>query len=1094
MAAFANDRSPFDTSNRPENSNSHRRHPSDSTLTRQKHEQLPEGACNFRDLAAGIKPPGCGCRRFWLGSSISHIGQVGLLSTQQPWCACGHHACFHDRKESSKRQGESTNSSLNSKDPASQGQAPTARQQHTAPTQPWPHRSAPAARRLHTVPEQRNMTGAPPDSGVAQIPSFHLTSSELRPYANYYGSVGLGLDFHRSVHTARLLSQSPTVPDAAYLVDDLPATEPLPSTRQASTEDHVSPSGAFMRHILDGRHQAPLLDTIGASKVSVGLGFGDLIQSATEVATPSISATPNLTGAEQLIQEAADIVNTLEHGVAAASSQDVSQCGTTAVLTTAGAENQEATAAPPTLTAQVLQEALREVPGALRRLAPLISSLQDHLTRNPDISIHESINNLVKRMDALENASFNQLPPEQVHEQFQHMDMRLMEVETKTDEHGRLLSAFDIDVNNRGSHARSKQLRDEHQSFASNGSLDSATSSALIVAAIDRVEAEERLKTVEGRLDILETLQLPSASLPWEVEVVLLPWSSTLRGIWYESSEVAKPGITQEDADWTQVQIGKASSRASLSLGESGWSERAIHQWANDDGDRLWPKACGVNGTVYHRLRSRGLVRKVMLTSSGARDMVGAVSRAFGDLLIRVSNKHDNDTMDEDSNSEELLGLTAPFIPLRKVHKSSCLRFLTDAELVTPALWTAQSLAADVMMRASGGQKRLFITTREGYVQEDEEGWTWSKLRQLPRIHDPDSQRPAEEEVPEADAFEPCWKHHPAIDDVASAQASFHSHINDEIVLVDERALTKASHSTDDKIGRSRVCQPITPISEFPPTQASSCHQAKARTLSISMSDAAFPSKMKIDSLPHPVRPTSQQSKRRIRSFEQAANPSLIASLPTFVPSPSKGAVRSMRIKKRRRIARSKSASSVELATQSSGQFDAHSLHPEADPEQVLQHLQYAIPTGSEIKPLSHFEPRSRDGFRRSPSFEGDTVSHSTGQILSSRVVEKRGVTPSAYATPYSGTVAGAGAMDEDYMQSESGEDDWAGVDANHAASGSDDGDDDDDDDDDDDMEEDDSELVVESDFDADEAGVSDAIHADEDDGMISSEDELQLG
>jgi hypothetical protein len=194
-----------------------------------------------------------------------------------------------------------------------------------------------------------------------------------------------------------------------------------------------------------------------------------------------------------------------------------------------------------------------------------------------------------------------------------------------------------------------------------------------------------------------------------------------------------------------------------------------------------------------------------------------------------------------------------------------------------------------------------------------------------------------------------------------------------------------------------------------------------------------------------------------------------------------------MRIKKRRRITRSKSASSAELATQSSGQIDIQSLHPEADPEQVLQHLQDNIPIGGEIKPLGYFEPRSRDGMRQhSPSVEVETASHSTGRIIGVRGTEKRGVTPSAYATPYSGTVAGIGDLDDDYMPSESGdEEDWAGVDEDQAASHSGAKDEEDDD-----MGEDHSDLGEDLGANGDEEAEID----DEDDEMISSEDELQLG
>jgi hypothetical protein len=854
-----------------------------------------------------------------------------------------------------------------------------------------------------------------------------------------------------------------------------------------------------MRHILNARQDGPRLDTTSAVKVPVGLGFADIIQSATEVATPSVSASPRLTSAVELIQEAADVVGILEQGVAAAGA-DRQQSAPGSSPSHRGAQiNTQANSvhhsAPST---QTIQEALRQVPAALQRLAPLLGSLQTQFSRNPDISIHESINSLVKRMDALENVSFNQLPPEQIHDQFQHIDVRLTDLEARTDEHDRLISALDDDFERVTSQSRSRRLLPTDASFASHRSeqsLDSATSSALIAAAIDRVEATERLRAVEERLDTLEALQMPSLAMPWEVEVVLLPWGRDLHGVWYNAADLHKTSITQDDENWTQARNGKPGS-ATFSQHEPG---PFIPDWAAEDEDHLAPKACGVNSIAYHRLRSRGLVRKATLTSPGARDFVVALIKAFGGLLETISTTGDNDVMDEDGEEDELFGLTAPFLPLRKIHKSSCLRFLAESELFTPALWTMEFLAAGVIMRASAGRKRLFITTRSGYTQGRAKGWTWSALRQLPRVHDPDSQEEAENAVREADALEPCWKYHAAMDGPPSAQTSFHSNVDDS-GYVEARALTQVSASEIDHAAITGPASsplfrpPITPISEFPATQTSLHQYRKSRTLSTSLSDAALPGKGKSGSLPQPTRPFSQHFKRPIRSFEQSANPALIAALPSFVPSSGKGSVRTTRIKKRRRITRSKSASPGDSASQSSGAMDAESLHPEADPEQVLQHLQYAIPHGGAIMPLGQFEPRARQPERQpSISMDSTNAGRNISHVVEQAATEKRGVTPSAYATPFSGTVSGAGDQDDDYMPSESGEDDWAGVDGDQFSSNTDEHEIDDD------MSDEESEgsnaSAHEEEDDDEEAGTSpDELHGgDEDDEMLSSEDELQL-
>jgi hypothetical protein len=160
---------------------------------------------------------------------------------------------------------------------------------------------------------------------------------------------------------------------------------------------------------------------------------------------------------------------------------------------------------------------------------------------------------------------------------------------------------------------------------------------------------------------------------------------------------------------------------------------------------------------------------------------------------------------------------------------------------------------------------------------------------------------------------------------------------------------------------------------------------------------------------------------------------------------------------------------------------------------QVLQHLQYAIPHGSELLPLGHFEPRSRhQGRQPSGSADGSNVVQSASRTFGQAATEKRGVTPSAYATPFSGTVAGIGDQDEDYMPSESGEDDWGGVDEDQFSSNTDEHEIDDD------MSEDESEGsdALAHDEDDNEADFSaDELHGGgQDDEMLSSEDELQLG
>ncbi|KIW02981.1 uncharacterized protein PV09_05642 [Verruconis gallopava] len=1087
MAAPANVRSLIDSAQHQQSTLSV---PSEVTNipTTLRRDGLPAGPCNYRDLSAGPRPPGCGCRRFWLGPAVGLLG-LDTPSSQAPWCACGHHACFHDKEELSKRQDGATEPSNIAKKGSNKHRDASASRTTAAASRTWHEQHVSPVQLLNQTLLQQHPAPGCGHSGLPSIPSFHLTSSELHGHTKCNGSIGLGLDFSRRLHSTNIDSESPTVAD----VDDLPGTDPVPSTRQASTENQASPSGAFMRHIVDQRRLTAQVEPIHEEKLAAALGSGNVIESVTEVATPNVAAVPTLCSSDHLVRCATDLINDLERGVTAvvkAQTQNSQQSSANHRLDPV--LRNEAEDPTSTLT-QTTQDAIAEIPNTLRRLVPLLNSLRNEISRSLDISVHESINSLVKRLDALENVSFHQIPPEHIHEQLQHLDVRLLDLESKLDEHSRLISALDLDVSNQQAKDRNKRALNETASFvsdASGKSLGSVTSSALIATAIDRVEAAKRLKDVECRLDILEAIQMPSTSMPWEVEVVLLPWGRNLRGIWYDFADIVKPGMTQEDDDWTITMAGRNVSRASLTFAESGWSDRAIDHWASRDQGKLYPKASGVNSIVYHRLKSRGLVRSMTLTSPGARDLINSAVKAFGSLLYDMSQAKDENAMD-DGNEEGLLGFTSPFIPLRKVHKSSCLKFLTDAELVSPSLWNAEFLASGVLMRAPGGQKRLFVTTQEGYKQDGWDGWTWSSLRQLPRIHDLRKERLSDQDVPEADALEPCWKYHHAIDEIESVQTPSY-----KIDRTGRKRSRSASHfsfvasDTSQNMQRdmtpSRTFNhPITPTSEFPPTQASSNYRRKLSAFSTSLSDAAHSGRAFVNSVPQLTRPTSQQSKRRIRSFEQIANPSLIAALPSFVPSAVKGSHRSIsaRIKKRRRVARSKSTSSAEFANQTPSHLDVQSLHPEVDPEQVLRHLRDVIPSGGAIKPLSHFEPKTKSGSKRhSVSLEQDAV-----QVRANGGNEKRGVTPSAYATPYSGTITGVGDFEDEYMPSESGEDDWGGVDEDRISSDT-------------------NEHEIDDDMSVDESSAPDELDdyntnedepdplLDGDDEWSSSEDELQFG
>jgi hypothetical protein len=910
-------------------------------------------------------------------------------------------------------------------------------------------------------------------SCVPRIPSMYLlNSSELRPWSGYEAQASthahdpnrhegagfysgrydaLGLMIQDGAQGGRHASPSPTVADAASVNADVPANESqlvVPSTREASSGDsvrNISPDTGFMQRVLASRH-VQSLDVNFPRHFNM---FEDLIQSATEVATPSINNTPDFRRLEQVVQETQGLVNTIVDGNGTAPVNSRNSANAAATVTTQPAQAFPEPFSLLTSPLESVQEAMKKIPLTLQQLTPLLTSLQDYLARNPDISIHESINSLTRRMECLENSSFNIIPPEQLQDQFENFDGRLIELDNRVDDHDRMLVAFDPD--NEGPVRRLRAVK-ENTSFGSNRSLASGSSSALISAAIDRVETEGRLKAVEERIDSLEKLQLPSLALPWEIEVVLLPWGREMKGMWYPPTELIKPGMTQDSDPWTQGRSARSMSRNSMSLGaeDSVWSDQAIHNWADNAEDWLSPKACGTNGVIYHRLRSRGLVKQITLTSPGAHDTRESISKAFGDLLGTISGKHGQgkttQSSEEQAQEDSLLGLNAPFIPLRKIHRSSRLRFLTPDEMVTPALWTAEFLASGVFMRAPGGQKRLFITTRNAYLQpsdEDVPSWTWQRLRLLARMPAPDEDAQAEG-VPEADAREPCWAYHPSLDVPPSVHSSFASHTShvsnsfaQESVQEVPREMqgvessSQSEESEADSEDPIAAVQPITPTSEFP-TQRSML-QRGTRTTSNPLTEASYSAPQPNTQL-HPSRILQhpQISKRRISSFSHSSNP-LIATLPTFIPSPSKSR---SRLSKRPRLTRSRSRSASAEVNDSveSSQHSVTSLDPNIDPTVVLSHLRERVPSGEAIMPIWAFTPR-RSKEPHSPflvegSDTGVGASQSTTnreRVVSGGRVDKRGrnITPSAYATPFSGTAFVSGNAEAD--SADEG-DNWEGV------------------------------------------------------------------
>ncbi len=157
-------------------------------------------------------------------------------------------------------------------------------------------------------------------------------------------------------------------------------------------------------------------------------------------------------------------------------------------------------------------------------------------------------------------------------------------------------------------------------------------------------------------------------------------------------------------------------------------------EWVGQNRESHWllPRAFPAGRIIDQRLRSRGFVKTITVRGSDARSIQLAINNAFGDIL-RVSAVSSARSSYAIANSPlaDFLGLRQAWVPLRKLHKDSRLRFLAPAEMATPTLWDYAFLVSSVVMKATGVH-RLYVTQPEAYLQDhpvghqaNETGWTW---------------------------------------------------------------------------------------------------------------------------------------------------------------------------------------------------------------------------------------------------------------------------------------------------------------------------------------------------------------------------------
>ena len=437
----------------------------------------------------------------------------------------------------------------------------------------------------------------------------------------------------------------------------------------------------------------------------------------------------------------------------------------------------------------------------------------------PVDDVHHILQGCLRRIEVLESLSSSHVPIEEIEDKFENLDARLLDLET-----WRVDSEAQQTQKSVHKPSSQRQRRSQRRSASSSSSPSASlsdsesagpSSSTLSATAAVYAAYAARFDSLEDRIGGLET-SLPSFSHPWLVEVVLLPYGKHLRGIWMTSEDEAVRTQTSihDNNEWDGFQSSKTSFAARDRSHDIIWKSESILAWANTTAEWLCPKACGPNGVVFRRLANLGLVQLLSITSPDAHGIIETCREAFSEFLTR-SNK-------EMQVPQEILqryqSLNEPFAPLRKVKKSSRLRFLSRNEMVTSASWSAALLESSIIMKARPGIRRLYITTPDAYVQRDTVGWSWQSLRHL-ATRSRGLSRDDEDQDIIPDSSEPCWAYYPTLDDALRSDESSESDSN-EVHLEDinsQRPFTDDNSGKDDDWTRmTNLRDDIAPTSSLP--------------------------------------------------------------------------------------------------------------------------------------------------------------------------------------------------------------------------------------------------------------------------------------
>ncbi|KAL7808221.1 hypothetical protein V8C26DRAFT_413915 [Trichoderma gracile] len=384
--------------------------------------------------------------------------------------------------------------------------------------------------------------------------------------------------------------------------------------------------------------------------------------------------------------------------------------------------DEESTPRPSTATTQVADESETPPREALRNLT-------------------ETVDAHAQRLDRLESLSVSGSVYEEYQDKYENMDTRVLELEGRVEDIERRM----LDDSFLG-----RPNTEDDAATPSTASVTSSTASVTSSTASRQGRSDQvhvQLQSLQTQVNILRSA-IPCPEHAWEVEVVFLPFP--LKRIWRQIHQFNLGPMVDSGSQSSQSHHTQNASKFRDASGRlETWRAAQGHDW-----EWLLPRACNDQSIIDLRLRSRGLIKKIRVTGPDARSVSTAMRGAFGNVLrdMQMYNRHQIPGL----KAPESMGLQSPWIPLRKIHKDSRLRFLSPEEMLTPALWDVQFLNS---VRMEAAQPRLFVTHPGAYVQDlkaYESGWTWQKLKkEVPPIcaDESESQQVPDPARPERD----CW-------------------------------------------------------------------------------------------------------------------------------------------------------------------------------------------------------------------------------------------------------------------------------------------------------------------------------------------------